>query len=151
MHLQRYMRVRIAVVLMLITAFIFPAFAQIESKASNARPSLQRNGLTLQARGIHVSVVALRDDVLRVRYWRGLAMPEDASWAVLPEARKSSVRVDPLKDKAGFSTSALRVEVNKATLQVTVFDSKGNVLQEDAAPIDFRGDSFELSRKMTLD
>ena len=36
-------------------------------------------------------VTALRDDVLRVRLWKGDAVPEDASWAVLPQARTSKI------------------------------------------------------------
>jgi alpha-glucosidase len=143
------MRSRIAILLFVVSAYVSPLFAQTQTKISNVRSS--SNGLALHAKGIHVLVQALREDVLRVRYWRGAAMPEDASWAVLPEARKSSVPVAPLKGKNGFTTSVLRVEVNPVSLQITVFDAKGNILQEDAAPIDFHGDAFELSQKMTFD
>ena len=46
-------------------------------------------------------VVALRDDVLRVRIGRSRALPEDASWAVLPEARLRHVAVT--HEPGGFS------------------------------------------------
>ena len=144
------MRTRTAILLVLITSFVFQVLAQTQSTSTVSSSPLV-NGLSFQARGIHVSVQALRDDVFRVRYWRGAAMPEDASWAVLPEARKSFVRVTPLNGKSGFATSALRVEVDPASLQISVFDLNGNILQEDAAPIDLRGGAFELSRKMTFD
>ena len=45
------------------------------------------------ADGVSLQVNALRDDVLRVRMWKGDAVPEDASWAVLADARTSSVPV----------------------------------------------------------
>ena len=51
------------------------------------------NGLTAVADGVSLQVNALRDDILRVRMWRGDAVPEDASWAVLADARTSSVPV----------------------------------------------------------
>src|ERR1700733_9503555 len=38
-------------------------------------------------------IVALRDDAVRVRIARGRNLPEDASWAVSPETRRSSVAV----------------------------------------------------------
>lgn len=109
------------------------------------------NGIQLESNGVHISVEALRDDILRVRYWQSAAMPEDASWTVLPEARKSRVRVSADPNGKGFSTSSLRVEVNPSDLRLTVFDRNGTVLQQDSAPIQFRGNSFELSQKMSFD
>jgi alpha-glucosidase len=108
-------------------------------------------GLRFESNGIHLSIDALREDVLRVRYWRGNSAPEDASWAVLPEARRSTVRVTPLGNNRGFSTSSLRVEVNPSDLRLTVTDKSGKVLQQDSAPIQFRGNSFEISQKMSVD
>jgi alpha-glucosidase len=108
-------------------------------------------GLRFESNGIHLSIDALREDVLRVRYWRGNSAPEDASWAVLPEARRSTVRVTPLVNNRGFSTSSLRVEVNPSDLRLTVTDKSGKVLQQDSAPIQFRGNSFEISQKMSVD
>jgi alpha-glucosidase len=108
-------------------------------------------GIRLESNGIHLSIDALRDDVLRVRYWRGNSAPEDPSWAVLPEARRSTVRVTPLGKDGGFSTSSLRVEVNPSDLRLTVTDKSGKVLQQDSAPIQFRGNSFEISQKMSVD
>ena len=52
-----------------------------------------QSGLTASADGVTLQVNALRDDVLRVRMWKGDAEPEDASWAVLSQARTSSVPV----------------------------------------------------------
>src|SRR4051812_39566447 len=141
------MRTRIAIALVLLPICIFrPSQALGQPKATAAN---QTSGITLLSKGVHLSIQALRDDVLRVRYWRGATMPEDASWAVLPDARKSSVKVASLSNKTGFTTSALRVEIDPQSLQITIYDKQNNILQQDAAPIDFRGNSFELAQKMT--
>ena len=42
-----------------------------------------------------MQITALRDDVLRMRVGPAGALPEDASWAVLPASRTSSVSVTP--------------------------------------------------------
>jgi alpha-glucosidase len=104
-------------------------------------------------RGLRLKVVALRDDVLRVTYAHGNAFPEDASWAVLPASRQSSVPVsiDTDGDHFGFRTHALVVEVEKKTLKLTVRDPAGNVLEEDARPIRFDGDAFRIYKTMPLD
>jgi len=57
-------------------------------------------GVTPLANGIEVRdgllimrITALRDDVVRIRASRTGVLPEDASWAVLPEARSAKVAV----------------------------------------------------------
>jgi alpha-glucosidase len=57
-------------------------------------------GMTMTSSGLTLEVTALRDDVLRVRMWKGTAAPEDASWAVLPSARSSRVAV--VAESRGF-------------------------------------------------
>src|SRR5277367_4841101 len=64
-------------------------------------------GMRTTSNGVTLEVTALRDEVLRVRMWKGDDAPEDASWAVLPQARTSSVAVTA--EPQGFSTKALRV------------------------------------------
>src|SRR5580700_9157639 len=52
------------------------------------------NGLRIETTSGGVEqIIALRNDVLRVRAAAGHSLPEDASWAVLPEIRSSSVAV----------------------------------------------------------
>jgi alpha-glucosidase len=97
--------------------------------------------------GVTLEVTALRDDVLRVRLWKGGNVPEDASWAVLPAARTSRVAVSAAPD--GFSTAKLRVAVD-AQLRLTVFDTAGNVLQNEAAPVAWDGTRFTVSKKNSL-
>ena len=138
-----------------------PAAAERPSpKSSNAHRSLHPatmsslpNGVSLRAGDLHEQITALRSDVLRVRAWRGDVPPEDASWAVLPDARHGSipVTVENASDHFGFRTPALAVEVDKWTLEITVRDLAGNILQKDAHPLSFDGDSFRVSKVMPLD
>ena len=80
-------------------------------------------------------------------------LPEDASWAVLPDARTSSVTVTPeiTSTSAGFRTSALRVVVDRKTLRMTIFDRAGNVLSEDARRAQFDGPAFRVYKTMPVD
>jgi alpha-glucosidase len=102
---------------------------------------------------LNETIVALRDDVLRIRIWHGEAPSEDASWSVLPDARHSSVPVSIENDgdHCGFRTHALIVKVNKENLEITVRDLAGNVLQQDARPVDFDGTAFRIYKSMPLD
>jgi alpha-glucosidase len=105
------------------------------------------SGLTAVADGVSLQVNALRDDVLRVRIWRGDAVPEDASWAVLARARTSSVPVTA--EARGFATKALRVTVDDHLL-LTVTDLQGNILQKDAAPVLWDGASFNVRKQRSF-
>ena len=111
------------------------------------------NGIEISQGELHEQILALRDDVLRVRAWRGDKAPEDASWAVLASARHSSAAVTPANssNRAGFHTVKLFVDVDERTLEMTVRDSEGNLVQQDARPIAFDGDSFRVSKAMPLD
>ena len=103
-------------------------------------------GMTMTSSGLTLEVTALRDDVLRVRMWKGTAEPEDASWAVLPSARSS--RVSVVAESRGFSTGKLRVTVDDQ-LQLTVADLAGNVIQQDAEPAQWDGAKFKISKQGT--
>jgi len=111
------------------------------------------NGIEVQAGELRARVVALRDDVLRVTFARGSVFPEDASWAVLSIARRSSVpvTVETTADRFGFRTSKLIVEMNRSSLQLVVRDLSGAILQQDARPVRFDGDSFRVYKSMPLD
>jgi alpha-glucosidase len=106
------------------------------------------NGLNATADGVTLQLTALRDDILRLRMWRGNAEPEDASWAVLSQARTSRVPVTP--EAQGFTTKALRVTVSEQLL-LTVADLQGNILQKDAAPVLWEGTRFTISKQRTFD
>src|ERR1700757_165199 len=102
------------------------------------------NGVEARHSGMLLQVVALRDDVLRVRLAAKGELPEDASWAALSDIRQQHVEVTPVvpTDPAGFHTRALRVRIERATLRLSITDLQGNVLQEDADgwPVEFHAD-----------
>ena len=127
-------------------AITFAALALGAANAFSQQATPARDGVTVTAEGVTLQVTALRDDILRVRMWRGNAAPEDASWAVLPPARTSSVAVTG--EAHGFSTKALRVSVDDR-LCLTVTNLQGNVLQKDAAPVQWDGSRFNVSKQIT--
>ena len=127
-------------------AFLALAFPSARALPQQITPS--PNGLTATAEGLTLQITALRDDILRVRMWKGDAVPEDASWAVLPQARTSSVPVTP--EANGFTTKLLRVSVSDHLL-VTLADLQGNVLQKDAAPVLWEGTRFTISKQRSFD
>ena len=86
------------------------------------------NGSTL------LRVTAITDDILRVRMSGDGSLPEDASWAVLPQMRGSHVAVAALAgDSArGFRTRSLVVQIDPASLRLVVEDIDGRVVSADA-------------------
>ena len=155
---RSFHRVFFALLLMVLACPAFPAGpaqSAVDSHPLRRQPRMVPlpNGIDVRAGNLRLKIVALRDDVLRVTYARGNALPEDASWAVLPGARQSSVPVsiDKNGDHFGFRTHALIVEVDKKTLELTVLDPEGNVLEQDVRPIQFDGDAFRIYKSMPLD
>jgi alpha-glucosidase len=128
-------------------------FCTIELFAQPNRVTFLPNGIDIRMADAREQITALRDDLLRVRLVRSGALPEDASWAVLPDARTRSVTVTPemTSTSAGFHTSALRVVVDRRTLRMTVFDRAGNVLNEDAHRAQFDGPAFRVYKTMPVD
>jgi alpha-glucosidase len=99
-----------------------------------------------------MQITALRENVLRVRVGPQGILPEDASWAVLPDARSSRAQVSVEEDAGfvGFRTAALRVRIERATLRLRVSDLAGAVIQDDAKnrPIEFHGPAFRVYKTM---
>jgi alpha-glucosidase len=118
-----------------------------------AKPLL--NGIELRRGSLILQIVALRDDVLRVRLGVHGELPEDASWAVSEEVRRQAVGVTPeaSDDAYGFRTQTLRVRIAHDTFSLSVTDLQGNVLQEDLAgrPVEIHGSEFRLYKRMPSD
>jgi alpha-glucosidase len=106
------------------------------------------NRVRVQQGGETLEVTALRDDAIRVRMWQGGAEPEDASWAILPEALHSRAKVTT--EAAGFSTGKLHVAIGP-DFALTVTDNAGQVLQQDAEPAVRHGTSFRVYKRRTTD
>jgi alpha-glucosidase len=99
-----------------------------------------------------VRITAVTDEIVRVRIGPG-KLPEDASWAVLPAQRTSSVAVQQ-SGGHGFATKAVRVTIAQNPLQITISDLQGRVVSQDAPgrPVDLRADGgFTVWKKMADD
>ncbi len=114
-----------------------------------------KDGIEIRSGSAVVRITALRDDVIRVRAGARGELPEDASWAVLPQARTSSIPVTPQETAAdvGFQTKMLRVQVDRATMRMRITDLNGTVVEQDAAgrPIEFHGTEFRVYKTMPAD
>src|ERR1035437_7820810 len=113
------------------------------------------DGIELQASSAILRITALRDDIVRVRISADSALPEDASWAVLPGPRSKSVDVQPIQDAAsvGFRTATLDVRVERSHMRVIIRDLACNVISADAVgrPVKFQRDGFSISKQMPAD
>jgi alpha-glucosidase len=113
------------------------------------------NGIEVRSGEAIMEITALRDDVLRIRVGPQGHLPEDASWAVLPEARSQSTKVSAEEDSVsvGFSTATLRVRIERASTRLRITDLNGAIVQEDAVdrPIEFHGPAFRVYKTMRPD
>jgi len=113
------------------------------------------NGIVVQAGPATLRIIALRDDILRIRVAPGSTLPEDASWAVLPGPRSSSVQVQALEsgNAVGFRTAALELQVERSPLRIVVRDRAGNVVCADAPgrPTHFSRGGFTVHKEMPAD
>ena len=108
------------------------------------------NGVELHSGRSVMVITALRDDVLRVRVGPEGRLPEDASWAVLPETRTAKVTVTATHDAGsiGFKTSKLVVSVDRSTMALKVTDLAGNVVDQDETgwPVEYYRKSFRVTK-----
>jgi len=137
--------------------------AQVTLTAAEPRLALEsvsssqgtHDGIAVQAGAATLRITALRDDILRVRIARGSALPEDASWAVLPGPRTKTVDVQPTHDDAsvGFRTAALDVRVERNPLRLVVRDLAGHIISADAPgrTTDFELGGFSVHKDMAAD
>ncbi len=116
---------------------------------SSAQP--MPNGIELHSGTAVMQITALRDDLLRVRVCATGTLPEDASWAVLANARAAAVPVqqDSNGKSVGFHTARLRVSIERKSMAMTVTDLDGNILAQDIPdhPIEFHGSSFRVYKR----
>ena len=111
------------------------------------------NGIEVRSGSMLMKITALTDNVLRIRASRNSTLPEDASWAVLSEARSSAVPVTPDSGSmsVGFHTKSLRVAVNRITGMLTVRDKNGVIIEQDASPVTWNGTAFRITKAMPAD
>ncbi len=110
------------------------------------------DGIRIQAGAATIQITALRDDIVRIRISPEGTLPEDASWAVLAEARSKSIDVKPSQDggSVGFRTAALDVRVEREPLRIVIRDLAGNVISADAVgrPATFQRGGFSVFKQM---
>jgi alpha-glucosidase len=161
-------KVRPYLVVLVVLGGIYSIFANPRILAFESKPGLALNepspkaivseartlpnGIEVRYGNMLLRVSALRDDVLRVRLAPNGNFPEDASWAVSEEIRKQLCDVTPeiSADAFGFHTAVLRVRIQRNSLQLSITDLQGNVLQEDAPgwPVDMHETTFRVFKKM---
>jgi len=111
-----------------------------------------RDGIQIQAGSAVLRITALRGDIVRVRISPNSVLPEDASWAVLPEARTKSIDVQPSQDASsvGFRTAVLDVRVERDPFRMVIRDLEGNVISADAfgRPTKFQAGGFSVYKQM---
>ena len=99
--------------------------------------------------GASIRVEALTDSILRVRVAPNGRWSEDASWAVPQAVRAERVPVRAAPD--GFSTRALVVHLDPATLALTVTDAQGRtIVADEPRPIRFDGPRFTLAKALPV-
>ena len=110
------------------------------------------NGIELHDGPLVMRITALRDDVIRIRAGK-TSLPEDASWAVLPEARTAFINVqsESTAQVAGFRTASLHVAVERTTGLLTVRDNNGHIINRDAAALRWEGARFTIAKLMPPD
>jgi alpha-glucosidase len=143
----------------LVLAPMRPLVAQSSSELHHVLTAVSstqplRNGIEIRADSTRMRVTALRQNVLSVVVSPDGVMPEDASWAVLPEAREQSVEVTPVDEalSVGFRTAALDVRIERNPLRLVVRDLNGDVVCADAAPaIEFPRKGFAVYKEMPRD
>ena len=126
---------------------------QISSFSQITQATPLDNGIELRDGTLLMQITAMRDDVIRLRASHTGALPEDASWAVLPDARAASVAVvqDSNEKSVGFHTANLGVRIDRANGLLTVLDASGKTIQQDAEPLQFEDDRFRIAKTMPLD
>jgi len=140
----------------------FAIFIALAASAQTTSPTVSldavtafdalHDGIQIQAGPSTMRIIALRDDIIRIRVSPDSTLPEDASWAVLAEARKKSVGVQAMQDNSavGFRTATLDVRVERNPLRVIIRDLSGNVISADAVgrASRFQSGGFSVYKQM---
>lgn len=117
------------------------------------------SGIEIQSGPGLLCIRALRDDVLRITASPNSTLPNEGSWAVLPESRDSQFGVTPFSDAAfvGFDTPLLHVRVRRDSMEIHIEDAQGHTLLASSQPVQFfpddrKGDvGFRVGMQMPID
>jgi alpha-glucosidase len=127
-----------AVVLM--SASVARGQAVVLGRVDSVRPL--PSGIEIQSGPGLLCIRALRDDVLRITASPTSTLPDQGSWAVLPESRASQFGVTPFSDASsvGFDTPLLHVRVRRNPLEIEIEDNEGHTLLANSQPVQFSAD-----------
>src|SRR5690242_390922 len=144
------MRIATCACFALFLAAATPSRAQMANTLSEPAASVvspRGDGFEVRRGRVLMRVTALASEIIRVRIARDALLPEDASWAVLPEMRAHHVTVTPLAN--GFATEAIHVVVDPNSLALTITDLSGKVITADGStPISLQGSVFTLRKEL---
>jgi alpha-glucosidase len=126
------------------------AMLSVPASAQSAAMKALPNGVEASNDQATVRVTALTNSILRVRIARARQFAEDASWAVAADVRRKSVPVRATSD--GFTTAAIAVHVDPATLALRVTNPQGKTIVDDLPDaVRFDGRGFHLRKAMPID
>jgi alpha-glucosidase len=146
-----------------LAAALLVATSAITAQAQSAQPRIALesvtaakalpNGIELQSGPATIQIVAMRQDIIRIRIAPTSTLPEDASWAVVPASRTATVPVQANGDGTGFKTAALQVKVERNPLRILVQDLDGKPIVSDALsnPTEFANGGFTVHKQMPGD
>ena len=110
------------------------------------------DGIQVQSGPAVLRIIALRNDIVRVRVSPTSVLAEDASWAVLPQSRTTSIGVQPSEDASsvGFRTAVLDVRIERNPFRIVIRDLEGHVISAYSAgrPTNFRAGGFSVYKQM---
>lgn len=112
-------------------------------------------GVELAAGAVRVRVTAISPNIIRVRYAAQGRLPEDHSFAVLPNAfpQQESAKVEQSPEAVILQTSALRAKIFRKPLRIAFLDAAGNVISQDqpGRPALFNGSESRIWKAMPAD
>jgi len=113
------------------------------------------NGVELAAGTAKIRVVAISDNVVRVRYAQEGQFPPDQSFAVLPGAfsNATAVKVEQSREAVTLSTSSLQVRILRTPIGLTFLRPDGSVISQDrpGSPASFNRSEFRVWKSMPED
>ncbi len=119
------------------------------------------HGVEVHAGAAILRVDVMRDDLLRIRLSPDGRLPEDASWAVLPEARTAGLAIHPEVNATQIvlQTATMKVRIERSPMRLVIEDLDGNIINEDApghpveftGPRDTQGGEFRVSKALRTD
>jgi alpha-glucosidase len=142
---------------LIVVAALFATYAHAQSPTCGLGPvqHIEKlpNGIRIHTTHGIEEILALRPDVLRVRISSIAQLPEDASWAVVPEAHRSTapVTIDDTANSITLHTAAISAELSRADLTLNLRDSTGHTVLHDAHAVCFTGRAFRVSESMPTD